>query len=289
MGTGLLGCQKPCDGTFAVRCKGIFFEIHEVIPLKNRQLEIICNQKIAPDVFCLTLGGIKSEEIHPGQFINIHVPGKSLRRPISVSKIYDDKIDLIYKIVGEGTEILKNINSGCLDVLLPCGNGFDLSLYPDEILMIGGGMGVAPLFALTSEAVRQGKKVTVIFGFRSPADAILEEQLKHLGVDYHFCFDSEGINVVKMREQLGLCHVPFAACGPLPMLRALCSTDECNAINKIDEAKTDETYGQLSLEARMGCGFGACMGCSIETKQGMKRVCKEGPVFNREEILWDKI
>ena len=282
--------QKPCDETFAVRCKGIFFEIYEVIPLKNRQLEIICNNEIAPDVFCLTLGGILfNEEIYPGQFVNIHVPGKSLRRPISVSRIYGDRIDLIYKIVGEGTEILRNIKSGYLDVLLPCGNGFDLSAFQNEILIIGGGMGVAPLFALTSEAIKQCKKVTVIFGFRSPKDAILEEALMNLGVDYHFCFDSEGVNVVTMREQLGMSHMPFAACGPLPMLRALCSMKDADTVHERQNLINDDIYGQLSLEARMGCGFGACMGCSIETKQGMKRICKEGPVFNSKEILWDKI
>lgn len=273
--------------------------------MKQQNLRILSNVKIAADVYMITLGGI-DERLRPGQFVDIKIPGKPLRRPISVAGIYDDRIELIYRVVGEGTRILSTLDSGEsapgsmqsvittqkyteLSVLLPCGSGFDLSKYDDTILLIGGGMGVAPLLPLAKEAVSLGKKVTVIYGFKNPDEAILEESLIELGVDYHYCYDSEGMNVVKSRKMLGLENLTFAACGPLPMLRALCSTDGSESADSPLHANIDIPYGQISLEARMGCGFGACMGCSIETRSGMKRVCKEGPVFDREEILWDRL
>ena len=237
-------------------------------------LPILSQQRIAPGIYSLELSTEGPFPARPGQFVDLKIPGKMLRRPISITDITEDRLILTYRVAGEGTAILSGMKPGeVLEILGPLGKGFVLPEESSHLLMVGGGIGTPPLIYLAKEALRQGHQVTVLFGFRSPADTLFQEELKAMGVDYHFAYDSEGENVVQLMQRLGLDDLPFFACGPMPMLKALC--------------KAGSSDGQCSLEARMGCGFGACMGCSIKTRNGMQRVCKEGPVFSKEVLLWE--
>ncbi len=236
---------------------------------------ILENKSVAPDVYQLTVNCTAARDTRCGQFADIAVSGRKLRRPLSITDWTDDTLTFTYKVVGGGTDWLSCQTSGKLELLTPCGSGFDLDAFTDEVLLIGGGIGCAPMIGTAREALRRGLKVRMILGFPKPEDRLFVETLQDMDIDAHFCYDSEGENVVTAMNRLGWNDLPFCACGPLKMLRALC------------DAST--AAGQVSLEARMGCGFGACMGCSVELKNRMARVCKEGPVFDRKEIVWENL
>lgn len=233
------------------------------------------NEPIATDVMELKLFGKTSAITKPGQFVNIRVDGFYLRRPISVCDYTEKTITLIYKIVGEGTKKLSYAEPGDeLDLLVGLGNGFDTSKSGDTPLLIGGGMGVAPMYNLCKKLVSEGKKPVAVLGFNSKSDIYYEKEFEEAGAEVHITtadgsYGTKGFvtDVVKNLE-----YSYFYTCGPMPMFVAVESVAA--------------TSGQFSFEERMGCGFGACMGCSCETKYGSKRICKDGPVLEREEIVW---
>ncbi len=232
------------------------------------------NKKIARNTYEMTLAG-NTDGIKPGQFINIKLNGFFLRRPISVCDIYDNRLVIIYKVVGKGTEFMSHMKSGMLDTLTGLGNGYDLSFSGDRPLLIGGGAGVPPMYYLAKELIKQGKHVTVILGFNNKDEIFYKDEFEKIGSDVHITtvdgsFGTKGF-VTDITD--GISYTYFYACGPEPMLRAV--------------YKKSSVSGELSFEERMGCGFGACMGCSCKTLTGYKRICKEGPVMKKEEILWD--
>ena len=234
------------------------------------------NINIAKDVMQMTLEGDTSHITASGQFVNIKIDGLFLRRPISVCNVEGSVLTLIYKIVGEGTEIMAKMPSGTkLDVLTGLGNGYDLSLSGDTPLLVGGGVGVPPMYYLCRLLVAQGKKPSVILGFNSKEDVFYEEEFKKLSSDVRVATadGSYGVKGFVTDAMKNMEYSYFYTCGPEPMLKAL--------------SDNTATSGQLSFEERMGCGFGACMGCSCKTKYGNKRICKDGPVMLKEEILWE--
>ena len=237
-------------------------------------LEIISNLPITHNCFRLELAGEDLPAINPGQFAQLEIPGKYLRRPISVHDSSADRIVLIYKLVGEGTQILSQMVPGqVLDVLLPLGKGFDSSLCSKSALLLGGGLGAAPLYKLAKSLLAEGKTVNAILGFNTAADIVLTDEYRALGVEPTIATldGSCGIKGVVTDAPL-TAHDCFYTCGPLPMMRAVCG--------KLAGP------GELSMEERMGCGCGFCYGCSIQTANGPRRVCADGPVFKKEEILW---
>ena len=243
--------------------------------MKQGLFDIVSNKKIARDIYEMVLYGDVSDLVKPGQFINIKLDGLFLRRPISVCD-YDDKtITIIYKVVGEGTEKMSKMDGGKLDILTGLGNGFDIEKSGDKPLLIGGGVGVPPMFNLCRRLIEKGKTVTVIMGFVSKEDVFYKAEFEKLGAKVYVTTNdgTEGIkgfvtDAMKEIED----YTYFYTCGPEPMLKGVYDTSK--------------TSGELSFEARMGCGFGACMGCSCETKYGNKRICKDGPVLKKEEIIW---
>ncbi len=242
--------------------------------MKQSLFEIKSNKKIAKDIFEMVLLGDTSEITAPGQFINIKLDGFFLRRPISVCD-YDDKtVTIIYKVVGGGTEAMSKMENGTLDILTGLGNGFDTKVSGDKPLLIGGGVGVPPMFNLCKKLIAEGKEVTVIEGFASNDDVFYKEEFEKLGARVIITTNdgSQGIKGFVTDAMGDLDYTCFYTCGPEMMLKGV-----------YDKSKTS---GQLSFEARMGCGFGACMGCSCETKYGNKRICKDGPVLVKEEIIW---
>lgn len=234
------------------------------------------NYKIAKDVYKMILVGDTSAITAPGQFINIKLDGLFLRRPISICDWTEDTITIIYKVVGEGTEKMAAMTGGELDVLVGLGNGFDVSKSGDAPLLIGGGVGTPPMYGLAKKLAEKGIKSLVVLGFASKDDVFYEEEFKALGCDVMITTvdGTYGIKgfVTDAIKQSGKEYSYFYTCGPLPMLKA------------VYDGTT--TSGELSFEERMGCGFGACMGCSCKTKYGNKRICKDGPVLVKEEIIW---
>lgn len=232
------------------------------------------NEKIAKSVYKMVLSGDTSAITRPGQFINIKVPDKYLRRPISVCDFGGDTVTVIYKVVGEGTKIMSEMEKGIsLDVLTGLGNGFDAGKSGDRPLLIGGGVGVPPLYNLAKKLKDEGKTVTVILGFNTSDEVFLKEEFEKIATVYLTTADgSEGQKGFVTDAMDGIDYDYIYTCGPQAMLRAV-----------YDKAKTG---GQFSFEERMGCGFGACMGCSCKTKYGSKRICKDGPVLEKEEIIW---
>ena len=234
---------------------------------------IVSNECIAEKIWKMVLKG-DTAGIKPGQFVEIAVPGYYLRRPISVSDVENDRLTIIYKTVGKGTTAMAQMLPGEeLDILTCLGNGYDLTKATEEVLLIGGGVGVPPLIYLAKKLREQNKKVHAIIGFNTKNEVFAEEVFKELGCDVKVCtmdgsYGRQGVvtDVIEMPAPY------YFACGPMPMLRAI--------------AQTVGTNGQMSMEERMGCGVGICVGCSIETKNGVKRVCKEGPVFNVEELTF---
>ncbi len=237
--------------------------------------EIISNKQLTESIFEMILKGNTSSITAPGQFINIKLDGFYLRRPISICDYDDSTITIIYKVVGDGTEVMSKMNSGeKLDVLCGLGNGFDTSKSMDKPVLIGGGVGVPPMYNLCKKLIAENKQVTVILGFNKNDEIFYEDEFKKLGanvkvttVDGSYGIKGFVTDALKETE-----YTYFYTCGPMPMFKAIESTVT--------------TSGQYSFEERMGCGFGACMGCSCKTKYGNKRICKDGPVLEREEIIW---
>ncbi len=243
--------------------------------MNNGLYTVVSNEKIAKDVYKMILQGDTSHIKASGQFINITLEGFFLRRPISICD-YDDKtITIIYKVVGQGTQQLAAVTpDSTLEALVGLGNGYDTSKSGERPLLIGGGVGVPPLYNLCKRLISEGKKPGVILGFNTADEVFYEEEFKALGADVYVTTvdGSHGIKGFVTNAFDKVDYTYFYTCGPMPMFRAV------NAAAK--------TSGQFSFEERMGCGFGACMGCTHKTKNGNKRVCKEGPVFVKEEIEW---
>ena len=242
--------------------------------MKIEQCKILKNEKIAPDVYQMTLGCDTSWIKRSGQFVEVTVEPKKLKRPISITSWTNDSYTLTYKVVGEGTKLMTT-KTGMIEVLDDCGNGFDLEKFNDEILVIGGGIGCAPCIGVIQEALKKNLKVKAIFGFRCEEESYFKKELDAFGIEYAFAYDNKNENVVSKMKELNWNHIPFATCGPTRMMQAV--------------ATQNDAFGLVSLEARMGCGFGACMGCSVKMNSGMKRICKEGPVFEKEEVIWENL
>lgn len=235
--------------------------------------KIVSNEKLTDNVFKMIVEGDTQYLTAPGQFVNIEIKGKYLRRPISVCDYDENTITLIYKVVGEGTEIMSQMKTGeILDILTGLGNGYDISKSHTP-LVIGGGVGVPPMYHLTKKLIESGQKPTVILGFNTKSEIFYENEFKALGAKV-IVTTVDGSYGVKgyVTDAFPEDYDYFYTCGPEPMFKAI-------------EAKV-KTSGAYSFEERMGCGFGACMGCSCKTKYGSKRICKDGPVLLREEIVW---
>ena len=243
--------------------------------MKQGIFEIKSNIALTATVYKMVLVGDTSAITAPGQFVNILLDGFYLRRPISVNDCVGDTLTLIYKVVGKGTEQMANMTAGqTLDVLTGLGIGYDLTPAGDEPLLIGGGVGVPPLYMLAKQLRAAGKNVTVILGFNTKEEVFCEEDFKALGCET-VVTTVDGSYGVKgfVTNALPDDYTYFYTCGPEPMLKAL--------------YRAAKTSGQFSFEERMGCGFGACMGCSCKTVTGNKRICKEGPVLVKEDIIWE--
>ncbi len=243
--------------------------------MKQAIFEIKTNEKIAKDVYKMVLAGDTSDLKNPGQFVNIKLDGFFLRRPISVCDYDENLLTLIYKVVGAGTEVMSNMSAGeKLDILVGLGNGFDTSKSGDKPVVIGGGVGVPPMFNLARKLIAEGKTVTAVLGFNKEEEIFYKDEFEKLGAKVLIStvdgsVGTKGFVTDAMKE------IDFTytyCCGPEPMLKAVYNASEKD--------------GQFSFEERMGCGFGACMGCSCKTKYGNKRICKEGPVLCKEEIIW---
>ena len=243
--------------------------------MKQGIFEITENRMIAKNTYLMVLKGDVSDITASGQFINIKLDGFFLRRPISVCDVNADSVTIIYKVVGKGTEVMAKMSAGeKLDVLTGLGNGYDLSKSGDRPVLLGGGAGVPPMYMLCRLLIAEGKKPSVILGFNTKDEVFFEEEFKALGADVTVTTadGSVGLKGFVTDAMKEMDYTYFYTCGPEPMLKAI--------------DKTAVTSGQLSFEERMGCGFGACMGCSCKTKYGNKRICKDGPVLEREEIIW---
>jgi len=222
----------------------------------------------------MVLAGDVSGITAPGQFINLKLDGFYLRRPISVYDTDADSVTIIYKVVGDGTEAMSKYEAGkVLDVLVGLGNGFDTSLSGDKPVVIGGGVGVPPMFKLAKELIKEGKQVTAILGFNTEKEIFAAEEFEKIGCTVKITTVDGSVGTKGfVTDALDFDYTYTYCCGPEPMLKAVYSKSS--------------TSGQYSFEERMGCGFGACMGCSCKTITGYKRICKEGPVMKKEEILW---
>ena len=234
-------------------------------------------RRLAGDVWELILEGDASAVTAPGQFVNLELPGKFLRRPISVCDWTETGLTLLVKEVGAGTRELVRLPAGTrLDVLTGLGNGFGIGAAPEGAVLVGGGIGSAPLYGLAKRMLAAGRSVQVVLGFRSKEDAFYLEEFAALGAEVLAASEDGSLGtrgfVTDVLNELPYCRF-VCACGPTAMLKAV------HALPQI-------TGGQFSFEARMACGFGACVGCTIETRNGLRRVCKDGPVFRKEEILW---
>lgn len=244
--------------------------------MKQSIFKIIENTQLTSTVFKMKLSGDVSEITSPGQFVNIKLQGLYLRRPISVCDCENGVLTLIYKVVGKGTEQMAKMTAGEeLDVLTGLGNGYNTALSGDKPVLLGGGVGVPPLYMLAKKLIAEGKKVSVVLGFNTKEEIFCEEDFKALGADVSVATadGSYGVKGFVTDALKDIDYTYFYTCGPEPMLKAL--------------YKVTATSGQFSFEERMGCGFGACMGCSCKTITGYKRICKDGPVLEKEEILWE--
>ena len=243
--------------------------------MKQGFFEIVENNPLTDCVYKMVLKGDTSAITAPGQFVNILLDGLYLRRPISVCDVNGDLLTIIYKVVGKGTAQMAAMKTGTLDVLTGLGNGYDLSVSGDRPVLLGGGVGVPPMYMLCRKLIEQGKSVRVILGFNTRNEVFYEEEIRKLGAEVTVTTvdGSYGVQGFVTDALKSMEYTYFYTCGPEPMLKAV--------------YKTSVTSGQMSLEKRMGCGFGACMGCSCKTITGYKRICKEGPVMRKEEILWE--
>ena len=244
--------------------------------MKQSIFEIKENVALTDTVFRMTLAGDTGDITVPGQFVNIKLDGLFLRRPISVCDSTEGELTIIYKVVGGGTEKMSAMLPGDkLDILTGLGNGYDTSISGTHPLLIGGGVGVPPLYMLAKKLISEGKHVSVILGFNKKDEIFAEEDFKALGAEVRVATvdGSYGTRGFVTDAMADIDYTHFYTCGPEPMLKAV--------------YRASRTSGQMSFEERMGCGFGACMGCSCKTLTGNKRICKEGPVMMKEEILWE--
>ena len=243
--------------------------------MKQGLFKIIENTPLTDCVYRMVLQGDISAITTPGQFVNIKLDGLYLRRPISVCDISENTVTIIYKVVGKGTKQMSEMKEGTLDVLTGLGNGYDLSVSGEKPVLLGGGVGVPPMYLLAKELIKQGREVKVILGFNTQSEVFYENEFKALGAEVVVTtvdgsYGVKGFVTDALKEME---YTYFYTCGPEPMLKAIYSASA--------------TSGQMSFEKRMGCGFGACMGCSCKTITGYKRICKECPVMRKEEILWE--
>ena len=244
--------------------------------MKQAIFEIRSNRPLAPGVFELVLAGDTTNFRAPGQFAALALEGFYLRRPLSVCDWDADTLTLVYRTVGQGTAALSAYPPGRkLDLLTGLGNGYALAKSGDRPLLVGGGLGAPPLYALARRLLETGCHPAVVLGFNRAEEVILRPRFEALGLPVTVCTADGSLGVpgfvtAGMARAGAYSHV--YACGPEPMLRAVW--------------EASPVPGQYSFEARMGCGFGACMGCSRPTRSGSKRICREGPVLESEEILW---
>ena len=242
--------------------------------MKQSLFTVAENRPLAKDVWQMTLRGDATAITAPGQFINIKLAGHFLRRPISVCDWNDESVTIIYKVLGKGTDEMTRMTEGTvLDILTGLGNGFDTAKCGDKTLLIGGGVGVPPMYGTAKRLLSEGKHPIAVLGFNSKCDVFYEEEFRALGVETRVVtvdgsYGQKGF----VSEALGEGYDYFCACGPVAMLKA------------VSDASTSD--GLLSFEERMGCGFGACVGCTCKTKYGNKRICKDGPVLTKEEVVW---
>ena len=242
--------------------------------MKKSIFKVISNVLIAKNTYEMVLSGDTSDITRPGQFVNIQLDGFFLRRPISVCDWDEKTLTLIYKVVGQGTEYMKALTAGEeLDILTGLGNGYDVSVSGDAPLLIGGGAGVPPMYALAKKLIGEGKKVTVILGFNSADEIFYADKFAGIGADVKVTTADGSVGIKGfVTDAMDISYTHTYTCGPEPMLRAV--------------YMKSVTGGQYSFEERMGCGFGACMGCTCKTKYGDKRICRDGPVLTKEEIVW---
>ena len=244
--------------------------------MKQSIFEIRSNTRLTDSVYKMVLVGDTGDITNCGQFVNIQLDGMFLRRPISVCDYDSETLTIVYKVVGKGTEAMSAMAPGKkLDILTGLGNGYDLTLAGDKPVLLGGGVGVPPMYNLAKKLIAEGRKVKVILGFNTASEIFYEQEFKALGCDVTVTtvdgsYGVKGFVTTALEE---MDYTYFYTCGPEPMLKAV--------------YRASRTSGQMSFEERMGCGFGACMGCSCKTLTGYKRICKEGPVMKKEEILWE--
>ncbi len=243
--------------------------------MKQSIFEIISNEALTDCVYKMVLSGDTGAITAPGQFVNIQLDGLFLRRPISVCDYDEKSLTIVYKVVGKGTSLLSKLTSGKLDILTGLGNGYDLTLSGEKPVLLGGGVGVPPMYNLAKNLIAEGKKVSVVLGFNTKSEIFYEDAFRKLGCDVTVTtvdgsYGTKGFVTTALEN---LDYTYFYTCGPEPMLKAV--------------YRASKTSGQMSFEERMGCGFGACMGCSCKTVTGYKRICKDGPVMKKEEILWE--
>lgn len=245
--------------------------------MKAIEFKIIENINIAKDIYRLKLEGYTDDISRSGQFVNLTIDGEYLRRPISICDWEENKLTLIYKVVGRGTEKLSKYPVGKLiNTLIPLGNGFDETMCKDKPLLIGGGVGIPPLYGLAKKIkeFNPNAEITVVLGFNKEEEVFLKEDFEELGAKVYVTTVDGSVGtkgfVTDVVNEIEASY--FYTCGPMAMFKAV--------------ETVVKTSGQYSFEERMGCGFGACMGCSCKTKYGNKRICKDGPVLQREEIIW---
>lgn len=245
--------------------------------MEKRIFRIDSNVELAKDSYRMVLGSDSPVEMSSGQFVDIALEGFYLRRPISVCDCDGKTFTIVYKIVGEGTAAMARMQPGeTIEILTALGHGFDTDACRESALLVGGGLGAAPMYLLAKELLAKGKKVSVVLGFNAECEVLLREDFRALGIEplistMDGSCGTRGFVTDAIRE-----HKPefdyFYTCGPMPMMKALCQMLDCK--------------GEVSLEERMGCGVGYCYGCSCKTSVGTKRICKDGPVFKKEEVLW---
>ena len=242
--------------------------------MKQSLFTIVSNEALTDCVYKMVLAGDTSAITAAGQFVNIKLEGMFLRRPMSVCDYDETTLTLIYKVVGSGTEIMASLPVGTkLDILTGLGNGYDTTLSGDRPVLVGGGVGVPPMFNLCKKLLAEGKHPQVVLGFNTASEIFLADEFKALGAEVYVATADGSVGTRGFVTDVlkDLSYTYFYSCGPMPMFKAM--------------EKVMTTSGQYSFEERMGCGFGACMGCTIQTANGYKRVCKDGPVFFREEVF----